>query len=371
MTEMSRIFPAAAVLLAVVSTSGCADSGAAQGSPDSVQEQGLRVPPGFVIEVFASDLRSARTLRTGPDGLLYVALSSQGRIVRLDQAALRPDPETVAEDLNRPYGLAFHGGDLYVGEHHQVVRLQGPDFTRETVVIPDLPTGGHWTREITFGADSMLYLSVGSSCNLCVENDPRRAAVSRYRPNGSDGVVVASGLRNAAGIAVHPTTGVIWVSQNERDNLGDDLPPEEINVLSDGTDFGWPYCFGMREPNPEYRDPGRCSTTTPPALAMQAHSAPLGITFYTGTQFPEEYRGDLFVAFHGSWNRSEKTGYQLAHVDVRGGRPVSYQPFAWGWLTASGDVTGRPVYPAVGSDGSLYLSDDLGGRIYRVRWVGQ
>ena len=371
MTELTRIFPAAAVLLAIPFASGCADSGTAQGGPASAQEQGLRVPAGFAIEVFASDLPSARTIRTGPDGLLYVALSQPGRVVRLDPAASQPEAEVVAEDLNRPYGLAFHGGNLYVGEHHQVVRLEGPDFTRQTVVIPDLPTGGHWTREIVFGADSMLYLSVGSSCNLCVEKDPRRAAVSRYRPDGSGGVVVASGLRNAAGLAVNPTTGVIWASQNERDNLGDDLPPEEINVLSDGTDFGWPYCFGERQPNPEYRDQERCQGTTPPALAMQAHSAPLGLAFYTGSQFPDEYRGDAFIAFHGSWNRSEKTGYQLAHVEVKGGRPVSYEPFAWGWLTPDGDVTGRPVYPAVGPDGSLYLSDDLGGRIYRVRWVGR
>jgi glucose/arabinose dehydrogenase len=252
-----------------------------------------------------------------------------------------------------------------------VIRLQAPDFKKSTVVIPDLPTGGHITREIVFGADGMLYLSVGSSCNLCEEDDPRRAAISRYRPDGTGGTVVASGLRNAAGLAVNPTTGAIWASQNERDNLGDDVPPEEINVLSDGTNFGWPYCYGQRLPNPEYRTPNRCAGTTPPALEMQAHSAPLGVTFYTGTQFPEEYRGDFFVAFHGSWNRRQPTGYQLAHVDVKDGRPVSYEPFAWGWLTPSDDVDGRPVYPAVGSDGSLYLSDDLGGRIYRIHWVGR
>ena len=337
---------------------------------DVAGAEGIQVPPGFAIEVFAANLPQARTIRSGPDGLLYVALSQGGRIVRLDPAQVLP-AVVVATGLNQPYGLAFHGGDLYVGEHHQVIRLQGPDFKRSTVVVPDLPTGGHWTREIVFGADSMLYVSVGSSCNLCEEDDPTRAAVTRYRPDGSGGVVVASGLRNAAGLAVHPTTGAIWASQNERDNLGDDVPPEEINILSDGTDFGWPYCYGQRLANPEYKSPNRCAQTTPPALEMQAHSAPLGVAFYTGTQFPEEYRGDFFVAFHGSWNRRQPTGYQLVHVDVKDGRPVSQQPFAWGWLTASGDVDGRPVYPEVGSDGSLYLSDDLGGRVYRIRWVGR
>ena len=332
----------------------------------------LRVPRGFAIELFAEDLRSVRTLKLGPDGLLYAALSKRGRIVRLNPTAAAPRPQTVAEGLRRPYGLAFHEGDLYVGEEHRVVRLEGPSFARSTVVVPGLPTGGHWTREIDFGPDGMLYVSVGSSCNVCEENDERRAAVTRYRPNGSGARLVAGGLRNAAGLAVHPETGEIWASQNERDNLGDDLPPEEINVLADGTDFGWPYCHGARIPNPEYRDrAARCAHTTPPALEMQAHSAPLGMTFYTGNQFPEEYRGDLFVAFHGSWNRSEPTGYLLAHVEVEGGRPISYEPFTEGWLEPNGRVTGRPVYPAVGPDGSLFLSDDGAGRIWRIRWVGQ
>ncbi|MSR36209.1 MAG: hypothetical protein EXR95_06125, partial [Gemmatimonadetes bacterium] len=314
---------------------------------------------------------SVRTLRFGPDGLLYAALSEEGRIVRIDPAAADQRPEVIAARLNQPYGMVFRDGALYVGEHDQVVRLGGPGFITKTVIVPDLPTGGHWTRELAFGADGMLYVSVGSSCNLCEEDDPRRAAVSRYAADGSGGVVVASGLRNAAGLAVHPTTGAVWASQNERDNLGDDIPPEEINVLSDGVDFGWPYCYGDRVPSPEYHDRERCAGTTPPALKIQAHSAPLGMTFYTGTQFPEEWRGDLFVAFHGSWNRRLKTGYMLAHVDVKDGRPASYEPFATGWLGTDERVSGRPVYPAVGPDGSLYVSDDEGGRIYRIRWVGR
>ncbi len=349
----------------LVLTAGCAaESGAA--SADDIQ-----VPTGFAVEVYAADLANVRTLKFGPDGMLYAAQSEEGRIVRLDPSVAGGEPAIVADDLNQPYGMAFHDSALFVGEHHQVIRLDGPDHTRSVVVVPDLPTGGHWTREIVFGADGMLYLSVGSSCNLCEEDDPRRAAVSRYRPDGSGGEVIATGLRNAAGLAVHPETGAIWASQNERDMAGDDIPPEEINVLTDGTDFGWPFCYGAKLPNREYPDPARCAATTAPALAMQAHSAPLGMVFYTGDQFPEEWRGDLFVAFHGSWNRSRPTGYLLAHVDVQDGRPVSYEPFASGWLEEGGRVTGRPVYPAVGPDGSLYLSDDEGGRIYRIRWVGR
>lgn len=358
-------------LLVLLATASAAWASACTSGVQGDGVEGLRVPEGFVIDLFASDLPGVRTLKFGPDGMLYAALSQEGRIVRIDPSGADRTPELVAAGLDQPYGMAFHGGALYVGNTDQVVRLEGPDYKRKTLIVPNLPTGGHWTREIVFGADSMLYLSVGSSCNLCEEEIPLRAAVSRYTADGHGGEIVARGLRNSAGLAVHPTTGVVWASQNERDMLGDDIPPEEINVLSDGSDFGWPYCYGDRIPNPEYEDAARCAQTTPPALEMQAHSAPLGMTFYTGTQFPEDYRGDLFVAFHGSWNRSRKTGYQLAHVDVKDGRPVSYEPFIQGWLDPGERTLGRPVYPAVGPDGSLYVSDDDGGRIYRVRWVGR
>ena len=364
--------PALARRLVVMASLSLLASGCAMAPGDAAADGDagdVTVPDGFAVDVFASGLGPVRSLKFGPDGLLYAAVSEDNRIVRIDVASADRKPETVASGLDRPYGLAFHDGALYVGEEGQVTRLDGPDYRTRTVVVPGLPKGGHWTRELVFGSDGMLYVSVGSSCNLCEESDPRRAAVTRYAPDGSGQTVVAKGLRNAAGLAVHPGTGVIWASQNERDELGDDVPPEEINVLSDGADFGWPYCYGERTPNPEYHDAARCASTTPPALAIQAHSAPLGMTFYTGEQFPEEWRGDLFVAFHGSWNRSRKTGYMLAHVDVKDGRPVSYEPFVSGWLDGEA-VSGRPVYPVVGPDGSLYVSDDEGGRIYRIRWVG-
>lgn len=333
----------------------------------SVRAQTVHVPSGFQVSVFADGLRGVRTLKMGPDGLLYAVQSRPGRIVRLDPSD--GGEEEVVDDLQRPYGLAFHDGWMYVGETHRVVRFRGPEYRAAEVVVPDLPTGGHWTREIAFGPDGLLYLSVGSNCNVCEESDPRRAAVTRYRPDGSGEEIVARGLRNSAGLAFHPETGELWASQNERDMLGDDLPPEEINILADGTDFGWPYCYGRRIPNPEYGDRNRCGSTTPPALEMQAHSAPLGMVFYDGDAFPEEYHGDLFVAFHGSWNRTEPTGYKLVRVRVENGRPVDQEDFATGWLDG-GDVSGRPVYPEVGPDGSLFLSDDGGGRIYRIRWVG-
>lgn len=331
--------------------------------------QNLRVPAGFEITEWASGLRGVRTIEFGPDGHLYAVLSRSGTIVRLDASGA--DAQEVVTDLNRPYGLAFHDGYMYVGERHRVVRLRGPAYASVEVVVPDLPTGGsHWTREIAFGADGMLYVAVGSSCNVCEERDPRRAAVSRYTADGRDFALHSEGLRNVAGLAVHPETGVVWASQNERDNLGDDLPVEEINLLVDeGAHYGWPYCHGDRIPNPEYRDrTAFCRTTVPPALGIQAHSAPLGMAFYTGTRFPSEYRGDLFVALHGSWNRSERTGYKVVRVRVRDGRPVSYEDFASGWLGRR--VTGRPVDVVVAPDGSLLVSDDDGGRIYSIRWTG-
>jgi len=336
----------------------------------------VQVPQGFEVSIFAEGLSGVRMLEMGPDGRLYVARSSAGEIVRFDlnpDGTANGDPAVVASGLRQPYGLAFRNGDLYVGETHQVIRLAGPAFTQETVIVPGLPTGGHWTREIVFGPDDRLYVSVGSSCNLCEEGDPRRAAVVRYAANGSGEQIIAEGLRNTVGLAFHPDTGELWANQNERDNLGDDIPAEELNIFSPGgvvEHFGWPYCYGNRIPNPEYANPPRCGNTMAPALEMQAHSAPLGMVFYDGDQFPAEYRGDLFMAFHGSWNRTEPTGYKVVRVRVENGRPVSYEDFAAGWLSPGGAVLGRPVAVEVGPDGSLYVSDDGVGRIWRVRWVG-
>ncbi len=347
------------------------DSPTSPGEP-TPNSTGIRVPAGFAIEIFREGLSGVRTLRMGPDGFLYAALSDAGRIVRLavPGGASGAAEETLITGLNRPYGLAFHEGSLFIGERNRIVRRFGSGFGSQEVVVTGLPGSGHWTREIAFGPDGKLYLSLGSSCNVCEESDDRRAAVTRYEPDGSGETVIARGLRNAAGMDWHPETAELWVSQNERDHLGDDLPPEEINIVREGAHYGWPYCYGDRIPNPEYAGTDRCAGTEPPALEMQAHSAPLGMVFYEGDQFPDAYRGDLFLAFHGSWNRSERTGYKLVRVRVENGLPTGHEDFATGWLV-NGQVRGRPVYPEVGPDGSLYLSDDGGGRIYRIWYEGQ
>ena len=367
-----------ALLLAAACTAPTETPGQTSDGGDP-QTSFVAVPQGFEASVFAEGLSGVRMLELGPDDRLYAVRSSAGEVVRFDlngDGTADGDPVVVASGLRQPYGLAFRDGDLYVGETHQVIRLTGPGFTQETIVVPGLPAGGsHWAREIVFGPDNQLYVSVGSTCNVCEEADERRAAVVRYAADGSGiegGEIVGRGLRNASGLAFHPVTGELWASQNERDNLGDDVPAEELNILVPGgpvEHFGWPYCYEDRQPNPEYADAQRCASTVAPALEMQAHSAPLGIVFYEGEQFPAEYRGDLFMAFHGSWNRSERTGYKVVRVRVEDGRPVSYEDFATGWLTGSGSVRGRPVAVEIGPDGSLYVSDDGTGRIWRVRWV--
>lgn len=362
------------LVLSAMGLWACAEAPSDPGEPadpnDPVPTDGLSVPDGFEISVFAEGVDRVRTLRFGPDGWLYAAQSIPGVVVRLDpNAAGVPTPEVVAEGLQRPFGLAFRDGYLYVGERHRIVRMPLSGGGATEVVVPDLPSSGHWTREIDFGPDGRLYLSIGSSCNLCEESDPRRAAITRYEADGSGETVIATGLRNVVGLAWHPTTGELWVTQNERDNAGDDIPPDEINIVVEGEDYGWPFCWGDRIPNQEYQGVADCSGTLPPALEIQAHSAPLGMVFYTGNQFPAEYRGDAFVALHGSWNRSEPTGYKVIHVEVEDGRPTEYRDFATGWLVGR-RVTGRPVYPALGPDGSLYVSDDESGIIYRIRYVG-
>ena len=366
--------PTLALLLSVACSAPAGAPGQTSDDADTPQTF-VQVPQGFAVSIFAEGLSGVRMLELGPDDRLYAVRSSAGEVVRFELNAdgtASGGPSVVVSGLRQPFGLAFRDGDLYVGETHQVIRLRGPEFTQKTIVVPGLPTGGHSTREIEFGPDGRLYVSIGSSCNLCVEDDDRRAAVVRYAADGSGEEIVGVGLRNTVGLAFHPETGELWASQNERDRLGDDVPAEELNILVPGgpvEDFGWPYCYENRTPNPEYADVQRCARTLAPALEMQAHSAPLGMVFYDGDQFPVEYRGDLFLAFHGSWNRSEPTGYKVVRIRVEDGRPVSYEDFATGWLTEDGSVRGRPVAVEVGPDGSLYVSDDGAGRIWRVRWV--
>jgi glucose/arabinose dehydrogenase len=316
-------------------------------------------------------------LAIGPDGQLYAAERGAGRIVRLpdrDGDGQADGVEVVADGLEAPSSLAFYqDGSLYVGETTRVLQLSAQDargvFQNRRVIVDGLPSGGHNTRTVLFSPDwSKLYVSVGSSCNVCDEDDPRRAAILSYNPDGSGEAIYASGLRNAVGIAFRPGTDELWATVNGRDMLGDDLPPETVYRVQQGEDYGWPRCHSGRIVDPEFGAPDACQGVPLPKVEMQAHSAPLGLGFYTGQAFPEEYQGDLFVAFHGSWNRRVPTGYKVVRIPMQDGNPGAAQDFAAGWLTEEGSVWGRPVDVVAGPDGGLYISDDSGGVIYRVNY---
>ncbi|MGH9788137.1 MAG: PQQ-dependent sugar dehydrogenase, partial [Candidatus Acidiferrales bacterium] len=342
------------------------------------------LPAGFRLSVYAEGLGRARFMWFGPDGTLYVGTNERsGRVWALPDKNRdgRADENIVfADGLYAPHSVVWKDGPetslgagwLYIGEGHQVIRARDTSgdlrADEKEVVVSGLPRGGnHFTRTVGFGPDGGLYVSVGSSCNACIEDDPRRATILRFNPDGSGMETFARGLRNAVGFTWHPETKDMWSVVNGRDLLGDDLPPEELNLVRRGDDHGWPYCYGNRIPDPEFGSRERCAGTVPDTFEMQAHSAPLGLAFYTGEMFPAEYRGDLFIAFHGSWNRSVPTGYKVVRVRFKDSRPVGIEDFVDVWYKR-GRVEHRPVDVAVGPDGALYISDDRGGTIFRVTY---
>jgi glucose/arabinose dehydrogenase len=298
-----------------------------------------------------------------------------GKIVRWVDAnhdGVAESVVTVLSGLADPSGIAFRGDTLYFSQETMVQRLD-PGATTPVTIVTGLPPGGHSTRTFAFGPDNLLYVAVGSSCNICDDAAPR-AAVTRYTLNGSTAHTFATGLRNSVGLAFNPATGELWANNNDRDDIGgsdkaitDNLPPEHLNILRDGKWYGWPRCYLPGKPNPEYAS-ADCSTVEPPALTVQAHSAPLGLAFYTGAMFPADYQGDAFMTFHGSWDRQEPTGAKVVRVRIQTNRPVSSEDFVTGWQLADGSRWGRPVAVLVAADGALLVSDDDGGRIWRVTY---
>jgi glucose/arabinose dehydrogenase len=341
----------------------------------------ISVPEGFEVSVFAEGLKGPRFIAFDPYGMLYVADRQNDRIVALPDKngdGIADEIHVFAEGLNSPHSLVFHEGAWFVGVPTGIVRLEDTngDGTVDQIesLIDDYPTMGHSTRTVLFLPDGRMIVSVGSSCNVCEESDERRGALLIYDgPQATGERVFASGLRNAVGLDLHPETGEIWAVNNGRDLMGDELPPETLYIVDDGKDYGWPRCHSGTIEDPDYGFSGSCAGVEAPLLEMQAHSAPLGMVFYDGQSFPEDYHGDLFMAFHGSWNRSEPTGYKIVRLPLDGSTPSGpLEDFATGWMDEeSGEVFGRPVGLAIGPDSALYISDDKSGIIYRIARAGQ
>jgi glucose/arabinose dehydrogenase len=343
----------------------------------------LKLPPGFAFTIFARDLKGARVLALDPAGNLLVSLTSQGRVVALpdkNQDGVADAVVTVLDNLNRPHGLAFGPEKkplLYVAETDQVAAY---DYDPEYLTaagkqkIAALPPGGrHFTRSLVFLPASRghrLLISVGSSCDACEEEDPRRATILAVDADaGGDLSTFAAGLRNSGFMAVHPLSRHVWATEMGRDDMGDNWPPDEINIILEGGHYGWPYCYGKRihddkcDPTGAHRE--FCQDTIPSFIDVPAHSAPLGLAFFPA-EWPQEFRHDLLVAYHGSWNRTVPTGYKVVRYKLdAAGNFVDVEDFITGWLTPAGAL-GRPVDILIKDDGVIFISDDQAGVVYRV-----
>ena len=333
----------------------------------------IEVPPGFAIEEYAKVPR-ARSLALGDNGTVFVSTRRSGRVYAVIGEGDQRRTIELLDGLRQPNGIAFHEGDLYVAEVDRVTRYR--DIEANLFAVPDaevldidLPSeSSHGWRYIGFGPDDRLYITIGAPCNICDEDGFAR--IVSMNPDGSDRETYASGVRNSVGLTWHPDSGDLWFTDNGRDMLGDDLPPDELNHASEnGQHFGYPYCHGGFLPDPGFGKGRTCRDYREPAQNLGAHVAPLGLKFYTGEMFPEKYRGQIFIAEHGSWNRSKKAGYRITLVRLENGKAVSYEPFAQGWLDGQ-SISGRPVDLLVLADGSMLVSDDNAGLIYRISYTG-
>jgi len=357
-----------------------------------------RVPAGFQVQMYASGLPAPRLLRTAPNGDVFVALSEAGKIAVLrgiDEKGQAKTVATFADGLKRPYGIAFYPPGpqpqwIYVGNTDSVVRFpyRNGDLSArgEKEEVCELPGGGflfgggaHWTRDIAFSADgATMFVAVGSHSNDDDTDgnraEQKRAAILRFNPDGSGLKVYAWGIRNPTSIAVHPTSGELWTSVNERDGLGDNLVPDYITHVQQGGFYGWPWYYigGHPDPRLEGKHPELKDKVIVPDVLLQPHNASLELTFYDGDQFPSEYRGDLFAAEHGSWNRANRTGYEIIRVPLEDGHASGvFEDFITGFVTPQGEAWGRPVGVTVAKDGSLYFTDDGSKTIWRVSYSGR
>ena len=339
----------------------------------------FRLPEGFTVEELVGDVPNARAMALGDGGTLFVSTRRAGKIYAVrDALAGSPEVITIADDLKMPTGIALHDGDLYIAEIDRLLKIPAVesrlDAPGEPVVVDAaLPVKGklHAWKYIAFGPDDKLYISLGAPCNIC--DEPDLTVMLRMSADGSGREIYARGIRNSVGFDWAPGSGELWFTDNGRDMLGDDVPPCELNRISAaGQHFGYPFCHGADVVDPEFGELGSCADAVAPAQELVPHSAPLGMRFYTGRMFPDEYRNQVFIAEHGSWNRSKsagKTGYRISLVRIDDGRAVAYESFMEGFLIGENEeVAGRPVDVLVAPDGALLVSDDKRGAVYRIAY---
>ena len=335
----------------------------------------IKLPAGFAIELFAGNIPGARSMTLGAKGTLFVGTRGEGKVYAvLNGGSSKAKVITIAKGLDEPNGVAFRDGALYVAEISRVTRFDGIENRLTNPPRPVLVNGSfpdkshHGWKFIRFGPDGKLYVPVGAPCNVCESKDPRFASIMRMDPNGQRLEIFARGVRNTVGFDWNPATHELWFTDNGRDRMGDDLPPDELNRAgTPGLNFGFPYWHGRNIPDPEFGSRMGKEEFVSPEVELPAHAASLGMRFYTGAMFPARYRDQIFIAEHGSWNRSTPIGYRISLVQLQKNKSATYQVFAEGWLQ-EGHAWGRPVDLQVMPDGSLLVSDDKAGAIYRISY---
>jgi glucose/arabinose dehydrogenase len=354
--------------------------------PDGAMPKPL---PGFKVELYTSDVKAPRQIRMAPNGDFFIA-ESNGGVIKVIRPGKDGKPEKVSEfatGLTRPYGINFYppGANpqwVYVGNTGSLIRFAykvgdlKASGAPETLVNDLPPNGNHWTRDVVFSKDGKrMFVAVGSTDNIGqTGNNDRRADILEFTPEGKYVGIYASGIRNPAGLGVNPETGEVWCSVNERDELGDNLVPDYITHVKEGGFYGWPWFYLGQNEDPRLagQHPEMKAKAIVPDILLQPHNASLGLTFYDGKQFPEEYRGDLFAAEHGSWNRANRSGYEVVRVPLEKGHASGvYEDFLTGFVTADGQSWGRPVGVITGKDGALYVTDDGSNSVWRVSWTGK
>lgn len=349
---------------------------------EKVKQAALHTPPGFRIGLYATGVTGARMLQFTASGALIISQTHNGQVLLLSPDrngdGVADSRRVLLEGLNGPHGVALYNGMLYVAEENAIGRIAYNDSLGKIEgpyrrIITGLPQGGgHSSRTVRVGPDGKLYVTAGSSCNVCLEDDPRRAAMLRYDLDGGNAEIFAQGLRNSVGFDWRPADGALYATDNGRDWLGDDFPPCELNRIEQGGHYGWPYANGRNIPDPEFGAGAeeKIARAIAPVFEFRAHNAPLGISFVRNAGAPEGLRGAALAALHGSWNRNQKDGYKVVSLHWQPDGSIIQRDFLWGFLE-NGKVRGRPVDVAEGPDGAFYVSDDFDGKIYRVEWIGR